>query len=321
MRPDVELENVPCPLCGESRCSDSLRAPSFDLKEEFELQRCAGCRAWYLSPRPIERDIGAYYPQEYHVGVSNSADSDRFSARLRRPLQRAVLQHRWGWPRSIPRPLAALVAWIYEPFLGRAVPYVDSGRVLDIGCGTGEFLAWLLSLAPDWSVEGIDISETACELAREEGLRCSVGTLFDQDFADGSFDLVTMWNVLEHLHDPRAVLSEVARILTPGGHLALVVPTMSSAQARRFGGRWWVLQLPQHLVFFDHATLREHLEAVGFEVQKLTPRQLTYSRHSVRRAALIEGREVSSMRVRIESLLDLFRRGDVLVAVAKRLPI
>lgn len=236
---------------------------------------------------------------------------------LRRMLQYAVLQSDWSWPPRLNRWVASFIARVYRPYMGRVVPFVPDGRLLDVGCGSGGFLAWMEAFDVGWRLRGIDLSEVACDRARLSGLACTSGTLESHAFEPESFDVVTLWNVLEHLHDPVATIQEISRILRPGGAVSLVVPTLSSAQFQRFGDDWWVLQLPQHLVFFDPLTLSRVLTTAGLAVQEIRPRRYTYSHASIERKSR-SGAGVRNMRIRIEQALDLFRSGDVLVAVATK---
>ena len=144
------------------------------------------------------------------------------------------------------------------------------GRVLDVGCGRGLFLALLAERG--YRVRGTELSETTARNAYP-GVPIDTGELAPGAYPSGSFDLVTIWHVLEHLRDPRAALEAAHEALAPGGHLVVAVPNFASAQARFGRADWFHLDLPRHLFHFTPDTLRRLLEDTGFAVDALTTGQ------------------------------------------------
>jgi 2-polyprenyl-3-methyl-5-hydroxy-6-metoxy-1,4-benzoquinol methylase len=155
---------------------------------------------------------------------------------------------------------------------------------LDFGCGDGAFLRRMH--ARGWRVLGLDLSEAAVRHVRcEPGLRALVGTLPHPDLSPESFDVITMWQSLEHVHRPLEVLQQAYRLLAPGGKLIAAVPNIDSAPFRWFGPAWFGLDLPRHLTHFSAATLRRMLERAGFRVEALRMvRHNAWLRASARRA-------------------------------------
>ena len=146
------------------------------------------------------------------------------------------------------------------------VPYRGEGRrLLDIGCGSGEALAWARDNG--WDVFGLDPDPQAVELARRRGLhQVNAGDLLDQEYPDDFFDAITFYQSLEHLHSPSACLSECRRILAPDGAVYISVPNFQSFPRRLLGERWYGLQLPIHLFHFSPATLSELASSCGFRI-------------------------------------------------------
>lgn len=220
--------------------------------ERFRLVTCSNCGHIYQNPRPTPAAIGAYYPNNY-ISFPKAIEDEtkpwkRFDRRVGQR-RRALALHR---------------------ACGR------SGRVLDIGCATGMFLDGMRRLG--WETQGIEPSETAAAYARERmGLDVVTGLLEDTHFPDASFDAVTMWDVLEHVHEPRAVLQEIARLLQPGGVLLLSLPNPDSLEARLIGRHWLGWDLPRHLNLFRPLQLREHLAHVGLHVSQICSFTAGYS--------------------------------------------
>jgi SAM-dependent methyltransferase len=128
-----------------------------------------------------------------------------------------------------------------------------------------------------WTVTGLDISTVAVERIRNQlGLRAMLGTLPHPELESTSFDVVTMWHSLEHVHDPLAVLRAAHRLLVPGGRLLVAAPNIDSLPFRWFGASWYGLDLPRHLTHFSPATLRGIVQRAGFRVRRL--RMLRHSR-------------------------------------------
>jgi SAM-dependent methyltransferase len=143
------------------------------------------------------------------------------------------------------------------------------GRLLDIGTAAGAFVA--AAVRQGWEAEGCEPNHwLAAWGAKHYGIRIRQGGLFDQDYAPASFDVVTLWDVIEHTPDPRAVLERCATLLKPGGVLIVNYPDIGSWIARGLGRRWLFLT-SVHLWYFDRRTIRRILEATGFAVEVVRP--------------------------------------------------
>jgi SAM-dependent methyltransferase len=141
-------------------------------------------------------------------------------------------------------------------------PYKQSGALLDLGCSSGAFLE---SLKGDpWSLYGIEMSAEEAKTAEtRSGARVFVGDIPDGPFAPESFDVITCFDVLEHVYDPRQVMSKVGEWLKPGGIFYVLVPNVDAAEARIFGSYWHGLELPRHLSHFSPESLKFLAETVG----------------------------------------------------------
>ena len=225
----MELESIPCPLCQSGSC-----LPLFVHAEEQHV-RCRQCGLIYVNPRQARAEIEAFYEEEYY-GLGQKIDYD---ARVD----------------------------FFAGVAGRLEKQVRPGRLLDIGCGYGHFL--LACRQQGWQVAGVELGGAACTRARQAGLEVFHGTLAQAGFPENSFDLVTLWNVLDHLTDPLAEVREILRVLRPGGLVCFRVPNAAfHLHAKRVLRRLQVLGVRDvttfHLISLTPRTARLLLEKGGF---------------------------------------------------------
>lgn len=236
--------DVPCPLCGSDCPEVALEAADPTSREGhiFCVVRCRACDLHYTNPRPCEQSIGRFYPEGYKPHGR--------SGKPHRP------PSRFGWFTGHDCPER-------RGHLGRT-----PGRLLDFGCGGGSYLARMHHLG--WRVTGLDSSEAAVESVRRDlHLEAHTGTLPHTDLEPGSFDAITMWHSLEHVHDPLDTLRSAFRLLAPGGLLLVACPNRESLPAKWFGPDWFGLDLPRHLTHFSHRTLHDMLAVAGFRVNRI----------------------------------------------------
>lgn len=205
----------------------------------FRLVNCQQCGLIYLNPRPTRGEMGLYYPPDYEPYAQ---DVEQAKGCL------SSLDYRYG------------VAKRCRTITKRKRP----GRILDVGCGVGHFLNGMKRRG--WQTFGIEVSEGAAAYAGERfGLEVHVGELEEAEFPATYFDAITLWHVLEHLHDPLATLMEINRLLKEDGLLVLAIPNWDSIDARVFGEFWVGLDVPRHLYVFPRSALEELLAKTGFK--------------------------------------------------------
>src|ERR1017187_678578 len=201
-------EECPCPLCGSTSYAPLLEAADRIGGMRFLLVKCARCGLCFTNPRPDLVSIDQFYPVDYQC-------------------HRRVRETHRCLPRCVSRTL--------QPF-GQA-------RMLDFGCGAGDFMRRTAALG--WHVTGLDSAPAA--IARIHDLPAHVGTLPHPLWNEPCFEAITMWQSLEHTHQPLEVLRAAHRLLTTGGKLLVAVPNFDSFASRWFGADWYGLDVPRHL--------------------------------------------------------------------------
>ena len=240
---ELEWKQVACDWCGSNDNELIFEGPDrlMGLPGQFRLVRCRKCGLLRQDPHLEWESLKSYYPPEYspHVPLVREERSA-----LRR------LDRRYGmWKQTR----------IIEQFRRH-------GRLLDIGCGTGVFLEEM-QRSGRWELEGIEPAEDAAGYARKElGVPIYEGRFSDMDLTPASYDVITMWNVLEHLENPISDLRRANDLLSAGGLLVFAIPSMESLAAHIFGQYWVGWDLPRHLYLFPLPVLRTILAKIGFRI-------------------------------------------------------
>lgn len=143
------------------------------------------------------------------------------------------------------------------------------GKILDVGTAGGAFLH--ICKQKGWEVSGCEVNEWLCKWGKKNyRIPINSGTLFDQKYKASSFDVITLWDVLEHTPDPKKVLKECNRILKPGGLLIINIPDIGTWIAKLMR-RKWVFLLSVHLFYFTKKTIIKMMENSGYEVLRINP--------------------------------------------------
>jgi SAM-dependent methyltransferase len=246
----VYSETRTCPVCRAASPARYLDAPDrfHGRTAWYTLLRCPVCSLVWLDTPPIPGEMGQHYGKDYDRTISSAGE--------------ATIKHWSGRCKTIAR-------------------YKDRGRILDLGCSSGSFLA---ALPRDrWELFGIEMSE---EVARRAKANCGadvfVGDILDAPFRAGSFDAITCIHVFEHLYKPQEVLEKVALWLKPGGIFYTLMPNIDSAAARFFKSYWYALELPRHLFHFSPRSLTYLTESVGLKTVSLKTEREVFLEHSTR---------------------------------------
>lgn len=230
--------DIPCPLC----TSEAYRV--FSERNRNRTVICEGCGLYYTTPIPPTDDTAS------DVAESNKYTEDQLA-------KEAFFRRR------------------AETLLDDVEGHGVRGRLLDVGCAIGTELA--AARDRGWDAVGLELSKSSLSVARERGFDARGDRLEEAGLPDGSFDLVTLNHVLEHIPAPSSFLSEVQRVLRPGGLLFVAVPNVETWWIHLKGDRYgWTFQ-DDHFLHFSRKTLSNLLERHGFELlDAKTSRWLDY---------------------------------------------
>jgi SAM-dependent methyltransferase len=155
----------------------------------------------------------------------------------------------------------------------------SGGAILDMGCSSGGFLGTMKSSA--WKLYGIEMEESTAERARATtGAEVFVGDAIGAPFGPASFDVITCFDVLEHVYSPRQFLTKVLQWLKPGGIFYAMMPNIASWEAKVLGTHWFGLELPRHLSHFSPHSLRYLMTELGFEEVSVKTPAVSYIERS-----------------------------------------
>jgi 2-polyprenyl-3-methyl-5-hydroxy-6-metoxy-1,4-benzoquinol methylase len=202
-----------------------------------------------MNPMPGEDEIAGFYPKQYWWSTSPKSSGNGALKKFESIYRKTVLRDH--------------VAFILD-----AVENRTGLDLLDVGCGSGTLLG--LMKQRGFRPLGVDFSHEAAKVARtENGVRVIVGSLQQAGFASSSFDIVTLFHVMEHVTNPREILTEVSRILRPNGAMVLQVPNIDSWQFKAFGAKWYGLDIPRHLIDYSQQGMLKLLDDAGFIVHRI----------------------------------------------------
>ena len=237
-----------CPVCGASTIHPVLEAKDYTVSgETFSIWHCDACTARFTQDVPTKEAIGPYYQSDAYI--SHSDTKEGLVNRLYHQVREITLQSK-------------------RKLVQRASGKTN-GHLLDIGCGTGAFLNTMhLS---GWTVKGLEPDPGARKVAATR-YNLSVDPT-DGLFAlpPASYDVITLWHVLEHVHDLRPYIDHFRQLLKPDGTLFIAVPNYTSLDAAHYGPTWAAYDVPRHLYHFSPKSMDHLLQPSGLRVTSLRP--------------------------------------------------
>ena len=242
----AKIELKVCPLCGGDE------KESFAQKGDRQILRCKSCGLAYVDAQPGPDDLYVLYNERYFESEEFRGNTciGYYAYVDERPL---LLEH-------------------FGKKLNFIKNFKKKGRILDIGCGHGFFLE--VAEKGRFEAKGVDVSSYAVEYAKKHGLDASLGALSEAKFPDSSFDVVTIFETIEHFPNPLTELKEVFRILKPDGLVLITTPNENGYLRKFMRKNLFTYRHQEHLYFFSPKTMRNLLQRVGFEKIEFMPDQV-----------------------------------------------
>ncbi|MDA1091398.1 MAG: class I SAM-dependent methyltransferase [Proteobacteria bacterium] len=247
----IKTNPATCNVCGDNGGDvvSTLTDLEYDTcSNEFDIIRCGQCGHHYLSPLPDPSELMTIYPPHYlQYNIDGGDGGDKLAYRVKDRLDSAEV-------RNLTKEIG------------------EGGAVLDVGCAQGRFLDLVRQACPGVkTLDGIEISEKAGNIAKEKGFNVFIGLLPDFPGQADTYDLVAMQEVIEHLYDPSGCVKKIAQLLKPGGRVYITTPTVECMEFRLFGKKYWGnYHCPRHFNLFTPKGLSEILTRHGFVIESIS---------------------------------------------------
>ncbi len=247
-----KVEN--CPICSNSDFKNYIVCKDYLVSDEsFVITQCTQCDFLLTNPRPSQEEIGKYYQSEAYISHSSTKKG------LQNKLYHFVRQ------RALKKKLQ-LVTRLNQS---------KTGSILDVGCGTGHFLQTCKKKG--WKIDGIEVDSNTNKRAQEilqQPIHPSLS-----DITNRSYDIITLWHVLEHVHDLNSYIESIKTLLSPKGHLIVAVPNHNSFDRQHYKEYWAAYDLPRHLYHFTQSTMKALMKKHGLKIKDTLP--MKYDAHYV----------------------------------------
>jgi 2-polyprenyl-3-methyl-5-hydroxy-6-metoxy-1,4-benzoquinol methylase len=237
-----------CPVCSNSNITKALTAKDFTVTGElFDVFECNQCTARFTQQVPVSNAIGKYYQSTAYI--SHTETNEGLVNRIYLVVRNYTLHKK-----------TKLIA---------SVCGVQKGNLLDVGAGAGAFAA--AAKNKGWNVTGLEPDETARATAQKNNNIELQPT--DNLFAlqEQSYDVITLWHVLEHVHALHDYISAFKKLLKPNGRLIIAVPNYTSFDAQHYKTFWAAYDVPRHLYHFSPESIAQLIQQHGFVVEKHKP--------------------------------------------------
>lgn len=243
--------SVACPVCNSMATQKVLSCKDYTVSQQtFDIWQCNNCTLRFTYPVPDEHAIGAYYQSDAYISHSDSGKG------IINKLYKTARSYTLQWKLKLVKKESRL----------------QTGKLLDIGSGTGAFLNTMKGAG--WDVTGLEPDGGARDVAQKNYSLQLQST--DQLFhlPENQFDVVTMWHVLEHVHRLHEYIDQIKKILKPNGVALIAVPNYTSDDAEHYGKHWAAYDVPRHLYHFSPKSIRTLMELHGLKVSSTKPMKL-----------------------------------------------
>lgn len=240
-----------CPLCGNNQLKPFLTCTDYTVsRETFELKECSACRFVMTTPRPDDNVIGSYYQSDDYISHANKASS--------------LVDHIYLIARTF------TLNWKLKLLNKHTLHSDTQKKLLDYGCGTGEFLKNCQD--NHWNISGVEPSANA----RAQAVTLTKASIAESinDLKEQEFDAITLWHVLEHIPDLNAILQQLKSRLKKGGTIFIAVPNHKSWDGKHYQQHWAGYDVPRHLWHFSSENMKQLLQNNSLHLQQILPMKL-----------------------------------------------
>ncbi len=235
-----------CPICEGKEFNEHLNCIDYTVsKKKFDIVKCEQCAFQFTNPIPLESEIGKYYESDEYISHSNT--SKGLVNKLYQVVRNITIKQKLKLVKRLAK----------------------GNQLLDIGCGTGEFLK--ICKDNGFDVQGIEPSENAKKFAIENYKLNIHSEDKIKEFGAESFDLISMWHVLEHVYHLKERVVEIQKILKKNGILIVAVPNHRSYDAEYYKEYWAAYDVPRHLYHFSPNDIKNLFEKNGFNLEEVLP--------------------------------------------------
>lgn len=227
-------EITACPICDQTAFLHYITCEDHTVShQKFSLDKCVSCGFVFTNPRPTDKDLPTYYQSDAYISHSNRSAT--------------LIDKAYKFARTF------TLKWKYN--LIRKNTLVNPKSILDFGCGTGAFLEHCRT--QNLKIFGVEPSESAREQARRNtglGIKANIAEI------TGTFDVITLWHVLEHVTDMHATIQQLKSRLNQNGTMFIAVPNLESYDAKEYLEHWAAYDVPRHLWHFSRSTMQRLLQ-------------------------------------------------------------
>jgi 2-polyprenyl-3-methyl-5-hydroxy-6-metoxy-1,4-benzoquinol methylase len=237
-----------CPICSSPNIAPQLTAKDYTVSQkEFVIWHCKNCTAGFTQDVPEQNEIGVYYQSDNYI--SHSDTKKGFVNTL----------YHWVRKRTLDKKKQLLIDEVG----------MMKGEMLDIGCGTGAFLNTMKTAG--WGITGLEPDATARAKATE---LYSIKPLSSEkifELKPSTYHAITMWHVLEHVHELHEYIKQLSTLLTPNGKIFIAVPNYTSKDAAIYGANWAAYDVPRHLYHFSPAAMQQLIAQHNLKITAIKP--------------------------------------------------
>jgi len=237
-----------CPLCGSKDIKNFIICQDhFVSGESFAINECNSCTFRFTNPRPLNTELEKYYQSENYISHTNKANS--LTNFLYKLVRNFTLKNKLKLINSLS----------------------EKGKILDVGCGTGEFL--YVCNQNGWNIYGVEKDPLAMKNA-EKLLNIKIYEHLSDLYPEGEFEIITFWHVLEHMPDLHEVISQVKKLLLKKGSLVLALPNHESYDAEKYKEYWAAYDVPRHLYHFNQSSLKSLAKLHDLKLKSIIPMKM-----------------------------------------------